>query len=235
MQPGLKGKSSGLPYNTYWTASLEDRLFSFWERWCGSYAIRGQTLYPKLLLFIMCFVRIIVSSWILLYFTFVIGDPSLGIIRSYSDSSCLKQVNKTQGVAAGACVNTDSVVAVAADSLPSCGRTTAILYISDIANCMDPSFLPIVSSGNVGDCLSFIEGRPIDSAHFQCKNSTDETGNTPDNTTGSPPEDPPEGGDLSLGTILGLVFGLISAIGTVIGVVMRFVVCRRSERPPSYY
>ncbi|KAF2969422.1 hypothetical protein GQX73_g4145 [Xylaria multiplex] len=173
----------------------------------------------------MPFARINVSLCILLYIIFVTADPSRGSIVFYADSSCREQVNSAQDVVTGACVNTKGVIAVAAGSLPSCGHTTAILYISDIAGCMDPSFLPIVRSGHVGDCLSFIESRLIDSAHFQCENSTDGTGNTPDNTpdytTGSPsgnplpsnePPDDESGtgrGGLSLGSTLGIVFGLI--------------------------
>ncbi|KAI0528401.1 hypothetical protein GGR58DRAFT_519079 [Xylaria digitata] len=239
----------------YWTVSLEGRLFSSEV----TYAIRGQvntkkcnnmTLYPKLLSFIMCFVRINVSSWILLYIISVTADPSRGSIGFYADSSCREQVNSAQDVATGACVNTKGVIAVAAGSLPSCGHTRAILYISDIAGCMDPSFLPIVSSGHVGDCLSFIEGRLIDSAYFQCKNSTDGMGSTPDNTpdytTGGPPGDPlpsddpldnesgSGGGDLSLGSILGIVFAVISAIASVVGVAIRILVYRRSRRYPRY-
>ncbi|KAI8947375.1 hypothetical protein F4801DRAFT_513467 [Xylaria longipes] len=198
----------------------------------------------------MCFVRISVSSWILLYIIFVTADPSRGSIGLYADSSCREQVNNAQDVATGACVNTKGVVAVGAGSLPSCGHTTAILYISDIAGCIDPSFLPIVSSGHVGDCLSFIEGRLIDSAHFQCKNSTDGMGNTPDNTpdytTDGPPgdplpsDDPPGdesgsgGGDLSLGSILGIVFAVISAIASVVGVTIRVLAYRRSRGYPRY-
>lgn len=197
----------------------------------------------------MCFVLLNVLPWILLYVTFVIADFSRGNIGLYADSSCREQVNSTQDVAAGACVNTKGVVAVAASSLPSCGHTTAILYISDIAGCADPSFLPIVSSGQVGDCLSFIEGRLIDSAHFECQNSTDGMGNTPDNTpdypTGGPSGDPqpsdgpPDGesgsggGDLPLGTILGIVFGLISALASVIGVAVR-ILYRRPRQYPGY-
>ncbi|TGJ78379.1 hypothetical protein E0Z10_g10386 [Xylaria hypoxylon] len=172
----------------------------------------------------MRFVRINILSWILLCIISVAADPSRGSIGFYADSSCREQVNNAQDVAAGVCVNTNGVIAVAAGSLPSCGHTTAVLYISDIAGCMDPSFLPIVSSGHVGDCLSFIEGRLIDSAHFQCTSSTggigNTTSNTPGYTTGSPPggplpsDDPPGdesgsgGGDLSLGSILGIAFGL---------------------------
>ncbi|KAH8159635.1 hypothetical protein CIB48_g8610 [Xylaria polymorpha] len=190
----------------------------------------------------MYFVRINVSSWILLYIIFVAADPSRGSIGFYADSSCREQVNNTQDVATGACVNTKGVIAVSAGSLPLCGRTTAILYISDIAGCMDPSFLPIVSSGDVGDCLSFIEGRPIDSAHFQCKNSTDGSGNTPGSTPDPLPSNgPPDGesgsggGDLSLGSILGIVFGVVSAIASVVGVTIRILGYRRSRRYPGYY
>ncbi|KAI1128504.1 hypothetical protein F5Y10DRAFT_173292 [Nemania abortiva] len=187
----------------------------------------------------MCFIRIDVSLWILFYIVFVTADSSRGSIGFYADSSCLQQVNNTEDVAAGACVNTKGVVAVAAGSLPSCGHTTAILYISDLAGCMDPSFLPIVSSGNVGDCLSFIEGRPIDSAHFQCKNSTDGTGNTPGNTpvpSSAPPDDKSGsgGGGLSLGTIIGIVFGVISGIASVVGVAFKILTYRRSTRYPGY-
>ncbi|KAI0186959.1 hypothetical protein EV127DRAFT_162598 [Xylaria flabelliformis] len=194
----------------------------------------------------MCFVRMNVLSWILLYIIFVTADPSHGSIGFYADSSCRERMNNAQDVATGACVNTKGVIAVAAGSLPSCGHTTAILYISDIAGCMDPSFLPIVSSGNVGDCLSFIEGRLIDSTHFQCKNSSDGTGNNPDNTPGYttggplPSDDPPGdesgsgGGNLSLGTILGIVFGIIPAIASVVTVTIKILAYRRSRRYPGY-
>ncbi|KAI0548093.1 hypothetical protein F4679DRAFT_332744 [Xylaria curta] len=191
----------------------------------------------------MCFARINVLSWILLYIIFVTADTSRGSIGFYSDSSCSDRVSNAQDVATGACVDTKSVIAVTADSLPSCGHTTAILYISDLADCMDPSFLPIVSSEHIGHCLSFIEGRPIDSAHFQCKNSTDGMGNTPDNTpeyTPLPSIEPPDdgsgsgGGDLPLGTILGIVFGVIPAIASVVGIVIRILTYRRS-RYPRYY
>ncbi|KAK5624372.1 hypothetical protein RRF57_000088 [Xylaria bambusicola] len=198
----------------------------------------------------MRFVRINISSWILLYILSVTADRSRGSIGFYADSSCSEQVNNTQDVVPGACINTKGVIAVAAGSLPSCGHTTAILYISDIAGCMDPSFLPIVSSGNVGDCLSFIEGRLIDSAHFQCTNSTDGMGNTPDNTpdytSGSssgdplPSDNPPDNGAgsgegrLPLGTILGIVLGLISAIASVVGVTIRILSYRRSRRYLGY-
>ncbi|KAI1739771.1 hypothetical protein F4680DRAFT_135097 [Xylaria scruposa] len=204
----------------------------------------NSTLHLKLLSFIMCSIRINVSLWILLYIISVTADTSRGSIRFYSDSSCREQVNNAQDVATGACVNTKGVVAVAADSLPSCGDTTAILYISDLARCMDPSFLPIVSSGHVGDCLSFIEGRLIDSTHFQCKNSTDGMGDTPDNTpdyTPQPSNSPPGdksgsgGDDLSLATILGIVFGVVSAVASVVGIAIRILAYRRSRRSPGYY
>ncbi|KAI1352916.1 hypothetical protein F5Y01DRAFT_323680 [Xylaria sp. FL0043] len=189
----------------------------------------------------MYFVRFNVSPWILLYIIYVTADPSHGSIGFYTDSSCRNQVNNAQDVATGSCVNTNGVVAVAAGSLPSCAYTTAILYISDIAGCMDPSFLPIVSSGQVGDCLSFIEGRLIDSAHFQCMNSTNDTGNPPDNTpeyttSGPQPSDePPDdesgsgGGGLSLSSLLGTVFGVVTAIASVVGLVIRILKYRQSR------
>ncbi|KAI0965124.1 hypothetical protein F4678DRAFT_467912 [Xylaria arbuscula] len=206
----------------------------------------------------MRFVRIKVSLWILLYVIFVIAYPSHGSIRFYADSSCREQTNNAQDVATGVCVDTKGVIAVAASSLPWCGHKTAILYISDITDCMGPSFLPIVSSGNVGDCLSFIENRLIDSAHFQCENSADGMGNTPDTTpnytTGGPPgdplpsddppddtsgsggDDPPDdasgsgGDDLSLKSILGIAFGAVSAIASVVGVIIKILACRRRSR-----
>ncbi|KAI1179461.1 hypothetical protein F4777DRAFT_586158 [Nemania sp. FL0916] len=235
---GLKRKSPGLPYNIYWTASFGGSLVLFSGATSCSLCL---ILYLKLLSFIMRFFRINVSSWILLCTTSMTADASSGSIGFYADSSCLKQVNNTQNVAAGACVNTKGVIAVAALSLPSCGHTTAILYVSDIASCKDPSFLPLVSSGNVGDCLSFIEGRLIDSAHFQCNSSADETGNTPDPTNSgqpgdptpsdSPPNDEPGSGgsSLSLGTTLGIVFGVVSAIASVIGVTFRIIAYRKSR------
>ncbi|KAI1420110.1 hypothetical protein F5Y12DRAFT_162121 [Xylaria sp. FL1777] len=198
-----------------------------------------------MLSFVMCFVRINVSSWMLLYIIFVTADPSRGSIGFYADSSCREEMNNTQDVATGACVNTKGVVAVAASSLPSCGHTTAILYISDLTSCMDPSFLPIVSSGLVGDCLSFIEDRLIESAHFQCNTSTDGMGNTPDTTPGYttdgppgnplPSDNPPNdesgsgGGGLSKATIVGIVLAVISATASVVGVAIRILVCQRSR------
>ncbi|GAW26546.1 hypothetical protein SAMD00023353_3600850 [Rosellinia necatrix] len=197
-----------------------------------------------------CSIRINVAIWVLSYAIFVTADPSRGSIGFYADSSCNKQVNNAQDAATGACVNTKGVIAVAAGSLPSCRHTTAILYISDISGCMDPSFLPIVSSEHVGDCLSFIEGRLIDSAHFQCSNSTDEVGNTPevtpDYTSSGPPGDPSPSGDppddesgsgggkLSLGSAFGILFAIISAISSVVGVTIQILAYQRSRRHPRH-
>jgi hypothetical protein len=91
-----------------------------------------------------------------------------GSIQLYLDDDCTDPTGTAISLGAGVCQNIDQAVAIAAVSLPPCASGRPILTISDYSSCEPPSISPLISSGNIGDCLSFPTGSDIGSAAFQC-------------------------------------------------------------------
>ena len=91
-----------------------------------------------------------------------------GSIQLYLDDDCTESTGTAVSLVAGVCHNIDQAVAIAAVSLPPCASGRPILTISDYSDCERPSISPVVSSGNIGNCLFFPTGSDIGSAAFQC-------------------------------------------------------------------
>jgi hypothetical protein len=108
-----------------------------------------------------------------------------GSIQVYLDDDCTDPTGAAISLRAGVCYNTDQAVAVAALSLPPCASGQPILTISDYSDCERPSITPLVSSGNIGDCLSFPTGSDIGSAAFQCVGEITTVPDSPPDTISS--------------------------------------------------
>jgi hypothetical protein len=109
-----------------------------------------------------------------------------GSIQLYLDDDCTDSTGASISLMADACYNTDQAVAIAALSLPPCASGRPILTISDYSDCERPSILPLVSSGNIRDCLFFPTGSDIGSAAFQCVREVTTVPDHPSDTTSSP-------------------------------------------------
>jgi hypothetical protein len=99
------------------------------------------------------------------------SQASYGSVQLYGDSDCTQAKGNVTQLEVNSCLETNQSSAIAAVSFPSCGNFQAILDISDQDHCRPPSLWPPTSSGNVGDCLSFVTGSDIGSARFICVGS----------------------------------------------------------------
>jgi hypothetical protein len=112
---------------------------------------------------ILALIHVSLSFVLLKAFTYAQGS-----IQLYLNDDCTDPTETAISLMAEACYNTDQAVAIAAVSLPPCASGRSILTISDYSGCERPSILPLVSSGNIGDCLFLSTGSDIGSAAFQC-------------------------------------------------------------------
>jgi hypothetical protein len=113
-----------------------------------------------------------------------------GSIQPYLDDDCTDSTGTAISLVAGVCQNIDQAVAIAAVSLPPCASGRPILTISDYSDCERPSISPVVSSGNIGDCLFFPTGSYIGSAAFQCVGDITTVPDSPPPDTTSSSENP---------------------------------------------
>jgi hypothetical protein len=115
-----------------------------------------------------------------------------GSIQLYLDDDCTDPTGIAISLVAGECYNADQAVAIAVVSLPPCASGRPILTISDYSDCERPSISPVVSSGNIGDCLFFSTGSDIGSAAFDCVGEVTTVPDSPppDTTSSSSPATP---------------------------------------------
>jgi hypothetical protein len=130
------------------------------------------------------FVQVTIFSFLLKSVTYAQGS-----IQLYLDDDCTDPTGAAISLGAGVCYNTDQAVAVALVSFPPCASGQPILTISDYSDCERPSITPLVSSGNIGHCLSFPTGSDIGSAAFQCVGEITTVPDSPPDTT--PSSNPP--------------------------------------------
>ena len=115
------------------------------------------------------------------------SQASHGTVQLYDDGGCTLSKGDLVSLQVNTCLETDQAAGLAALSFPSCGDTVATLYISDLEQCSKSSFSPSTSSGDVGKCLSFINGAGIGSAAFVCVSSVSTVSASPRSQSTSPP------------------------------------------------
>lgn len=93
-----------------------------------------------------------------------------GVIQFYLDPDCKKVDGSSVKLDAEECFLGNQKTAVAALSMPDCGkRYYPLLTISDKDNCnQSPSISPPTTNGDVGACLSFSSGSGIGAVGFAC-------------------------------------------------------------------
>jgi hypothetical protein len=133
-----------------------------------------------------------IALW-LVYFVVFLCQPcqvsvkaatSSGIVQLYTDGSCSQPTGDNINIGIESCLNTNGSFGITGRSFPSCAdNISPILYISDLDDCRKPDIWPSVSSGEVGDCLSFVTGSSIGSAAFVCVKSVTTVSPRPNPTT----------------------------------------------------